>query len=66
MDNLGTVRDLAEYDAGSGTTSVVNHLQYDAFGSVTSATSTAVDTIFGYTGRESDEESELYDYRARS
>ena len=64
-DNLSTVRDLAEYDKQTGITSVVNHIQYDAFGTVTSETNAAVDTIFGFTGRESDEESDLYYYRAR-
>ena len=64
-DNLSTVRDLAEYDEQTGITSVVNHIQYDAFGTVTSETNAAVDTIFGFTGRESDEESDLYYYRAR-
>ena len=64
-DNLSTVRDLAEYDEQTGITSIVNHIQYDAFGTVTSETNAAVDTIFGFTGRESDEESDLYYYRAR-
>ncbi len=64
-DNLGTVRDLAEYDEASGITAIANHIQYDAFGGVTSETNAAVDTLFGYTGRESDAESDLYYYRAR-
>jgi len=49
-DNLGTVRDLAEYDAG--VTVVVNHLKYDAFGNVTVESNAAVDHLFGFTGRE--------------
>ena len=57
-DNLGSVRDLAEYDEASGTTSVVNHITYDSFGNVTSETS-AVDHLFGYTGRAYDEETGL-------
>jgi RHS repeat-associated protein len=57
-DNLGSVRDLAEYDEASGTTSVVNHITYDAFGNVTSETA-AVDHLFGYTGRAYDEETDL-------
>ncbi|REJ67373.1 MAG: RHS repeat-associated core domain-containing protein [Planctomycetota bacterium] len=54
-DNLGTVRDLAEYDDVGDTTSVVNHITYDAFGNVTSETAAAVDHLFGYTGRAFDE-----------
>jgi RHS repeat-associated protein len=46
-------------------TSVVNHLTYDAYGNITSETDTAVDHIFGYTGRERDEESDWYFYRGR-
>ena len=57
-DNLGSVRDLAEYDEASGTTSVVNHITYDSFGNVTSETA-AVDHLFGYTGRAYDEETGL-------
>jgi len=57
-DNLGSVRDLAEYDEASGTTSVVNHITYDSFGNVTSETA-AVDHLFGYTGRAYDEETDL-------
>jgi len=64
-DHLGTVRDLLEYDAGSGESSVVNHLQYDAFGQVTAESAEAVDHLFGFTGRARDEETGLHYYRAR-
>ena len=37
-DNLGTVRDMAEYDDQSGITAIANHIQYDAFGGITSQT----------------------------
>lgn len=59
-DNQGTVRDLIN---GSGTSQ--NHLKYDSFGKRTSQTSITTDHRFGYTGRELDEETELYYYRAR-
>jgi RHS repeat-associated protein len=64
-DNLGTVRDLAAHDDTTGITAIANHLTYDAFGQITAETSPAVDHLFGYTGRETDEESDLYHYRAR-
>ena len=64
-DHLGTVRDLALYDDESGVTSLANHITYDAFGGTLSETDAAVDHLFGFTGRETDAESELYYYRAR-
>ncbi|GIW95290.1 MAG: hypothetical protein KatS3mg110_3331 [Pirellulaceae bacterium] len=59
-DHLGTVRDLID---SSG--NVVNHLRYEAFGRITSETNAAVDFLFAYTGREREEESGLFYYRAR-
>ncbi len=64
-DNLGSVRDVAEYDASTDTTTVVNHLTYDAFGNVTNETNASVDFLFAYTGRERDTESDLQYNRAR-
>ena len=55
VDNLGTVRDLAVYNAGTGVTSVANHIVYDSFGNVVSQTNAAaVDCVFGYAGGVSD------------
>ncbi len=54
-DNLGTVRDLATYDPGTDTTTVVNHRVFDAYGRMTSETNPAVDHLFGFTGRMFDE-----------
>lgn len=59
-DHLGSVRDLVD---SSG--DLQNHLVYDSFGNITSESNDAVDHIFGYTGRERDEESHLNYYRAR-
>ncbi|MBM3273194.1 RHS repeat-associated core domain-containing protein, partial [Candidatus Kaiserbacteria bacterium] len=59
-DNQGTIRDLVDE-----TGSVLNHIKYDSFGKVTSETNGAVDFLFAYTGRERDEETGLYYYRAR-
>ena len=52
---VGTVRDLAAYDTQTGTTSVVNHRVYDAFGNLTSQSNAAVDCLFGFTGRPTDD-----------
>jgi len=57
-DNLGTIRDLAQYDTGTNTTTIANHITYDAFGNVVSETGT-VDHLFGFTGRAFDEETGL-------
>ncbi|GAB6188178.1 Calx-beta domain-containing protein [Thermopirellula anaerolimosa] len=54
-DRLGTVGDLAVYDAQTGVTSVANHRVYDSFGNLKSETNAAVDFLFGFTGRAFDE-----------
>jgi RHS repeat-associated protein len=59
-DNQGTVRDLID-SAGA----IQNHITYDSFGKITSQTNSSITTIFGYTGREYDSETEQYYYRAR-
>ncbi|NJN13091.1 MAG: RHS repeat protein [Richelia sp. RM1_1_1] len=59
-DHLGTIRDLVD-----NTGAVVNHLTYDSFGNVVAETNPAVDSRYLFTGREFDEETGLYYYRAR-
>jgi RHS repeat-associated protein len=59
-DNQGTVRDVVEADG-----TVVNHITYDSFGQVTGESNPNIDFRFGYTGREFDEETGQYYYRAR-
>jgi RHS repeat-associated protein len=44
---------------------ILNHLSYDSFGNVTGESNPDVDFRFGYTGREFDEETGQYYYRAR-
>ena len=51
-DNQGTIKDLAVME--SGVTSVANHRVYDSFGNLVSQTNSAVDCLFGYTGRPLD------------
>ena len=64
-DHLGSVRDLADFDEALGITAIANHITYDAWGQITSETNTAIDEIYGYAGRETDEESHLNFNRAR-
>ncbi len=59
-DRLGTIRDLAD---NSGT--VINHITYDSFGNVVSETDADFETCYLFAGREFDEETGLYYYRAR-
>ena len=58
-DHLNTVRDIAKYNSQTDTTTVVNHLVYDAFGKVTSETNPAVDSLFVFTARPFDTDSQL-------
>ena len=58
-DHQNTVRDLAEYDSGTDTTTIANHRTYDAFGNITSETAPAVDHLFAYTARPFDEDTNL-------
>ncbi|RCS55778.1 choice-of-anchor D domain [Bremerella cremea] len=64
-DHLGSVRDVVTYDVMANTTTVKNHIVYDAYGDIAGETSAWVEFAFGFTGRETDEESGLYYYRAR-
>ena len=57
-DNLGSVRDMAVYNATTGVTNIAMHRVYDAYGNMTSQTNpsaslgvAAVDSLFGYTGK---------------
>jgi RHS repeat-associated protein/uncharacterized delta-60 repeat protein len=59
-DNQGTVRDLVDF---SGTPR--NHIVYNSFGQVVSQTNVAYQTVFGYTGQQTDAETGLDYDRAR-
>ncbi len=54
-DHLGTLRDIADFNEGTSVTSVTNHRTYNAFGKLTSETNSAVDLLFGYTGKQLDD-----------
>lgn len=64
-DNQDTVRDLVRYSEGTDTTSVENHLKYDAFGRISHESDASETPRQSYTGRELDEEVGLYYFRAR-
>lgn len=59
-DHLGTVRDIA-----NAADAVVAHVDYSSFGQVLGVSNQAAVDRFLFTGRELDEETGLYFYRAR-
>ncbi|WP_041401417.1 RHS repeat domain-containing protein [Planctopirus limnophila] len=62
-DHLGTIRDVAEHNAG--TTTVTNHLTYSTFGQITGSTAGQPLPHYTFTAREYDEDTGLHWYRAR-
>jgi RHS repeat-associated protein len=58
-DHLNSVRDLVVYNPVTGTVSVVKHVAYDAFGNVTSDSAAAVKSLFLYTARPFDADTDL-------
>lgn len=65
VDHLGTIRDIADYDEGNPSFAITNHRVYDTFGRLQSETNSAVDLMFGYTGKAYDEEAQLNQYLNR-
>jgi RHS repeat-associated protein len=59
-DNQRTVRDIISSDG-----SLLNHVSYNSFGQVSERTNSTYSFLYGYTGREIDEETDLNYYRAR-
>ena len=64
-DNLGTIRDLVQYNAATGTKTVDNHVRYDTFGLIVSHTNSQFQPWFAYTGRAWDLAASLSFHRAR-
>jgi len=63
--HLGTITEVAEYDSGTDTITVVNHLTYTSFGQMSSQTNAGKEPYYTYTAREGDVDTELFYYRAR-
>lgn len=64
-NKLSSVRQLAAYDTGMTAMTIESSLEYDSFANITHEETSAVDHVFGYTGRERDEETGMHFYRAR-
>lgn len=58
-DQVGTIRDIASHNSSTHATTIDNHRYYDSFGNLVDESNTAVDMLFGYTGRLWDEASQL-------
>jgi YD repeat-containing protein len=65
VDNLGTTRDVAQYNSGTNTTTVVDHLKFDSFGNITAQSNSANQPLFAFTGQMWDADAGLYWYHAR-
>ena len=61
----GTTVDVIQYNSTTDTTTVVDHLIYDAFGKITSQSNSAYQPIVAYTGQLWDADAGLYYYHAR-
>ena len=59
-DQIGTIRDLID-----NTGTLANHIKYDSFGNLLSQTNLAATSRYLFTGRELDDETGQYYYRAR-
>ena len=67
-DHQGSVRDILNEVPGTGGSNyeLANHLIYDSFGNIVSESNPEFQSIYSFTGRERDVESDLMYYRARS
>lgn len=58
-DNLGSIRDVADQNESTYTTTITNHRVYDGYGKLTSESNSSVDLLFGFTGKPLDDDSGL-------
>jgi len=56
---------VIQYNSGTNTTTIVDHLIYSSFGKITSQTNSAYQPTFAYTGQMWDAAAGLYYYHAR-
>lgn len=64
-DRQGSVRDWAKYDAATGTTSVYNHVEFDAWGRIESQSNAGHRVTTGHAGRYHDPLTGLVWHRGR-
>jgi RHS repeat-associated protein len=58
-NHLGSLRDIADLNEGTGVTSITNHRTSNSFGKLISETNAAVDMLFAFTGKQYDEATAL-------
>ncbi len=58
-DGQGTIRDIATYNVQTNQTTIANHRVFGAWGELESQTNSAVECLFGYTGRPFDSAASL-------
>lgn len=58
-DNLGTLRDIADFNESTGVTTVTNHRTFNANGKLVAETNAAVDLLFAFTGKQLDDATSL-------
>ena len=59
-ENNGTIRDVVQYNSGTGQTNLLDHRVYNSFGLITSETNSAVNFAFGFDGMRWDAAAKLY------
>jgi RHS repeat-associated protein len=65
VDNQGTVRDIGQYNSGTNTTSIVDHLKFNSFGNITAQSNSANQPLYEFTGQLWDADASLYYDNAR-
>ncbi len=64
-DQVGTLRDLVDFNESTSVFTVTNHRTFDSFGNLTAETQSAVDEIFAYTGKFFDDVTKLSNHLNR-
>jgi RHS repeat-associated protein len=50
-DQVGTIRDVGEWNSTTTEFEIANHLEYDSFGNLVSETNSSIDVEFGFNGK---------------
>ncbi len=58
-DNLGSLRDIADFNESTGVTSIANHRVFSSTGKLVSETNSAIDLLFAFTGKQLDDSTDL-------
>ncbi len=64
-DQVGTLRDLVDFNESTSIFTITNHRTFDSFGNLTAETQSTVDEIFAYTGKFFDDVTKLSNHLNR-